>query len=110
MHADGAHMRKRSVRMEVIGKMFVLYENQWRSEGYRFDQLTYEGADGSAQLYGLEQGEEKRPGWRLLLSGDVPEQIAAKLPKPIQPALSNGGMLAIAFLCLAIVYNSTKLI
>ncbi|MEP5407710.1 MAG: hypothetical protein ABJQ18_02650 [Parasphingorhabdus sp.] len=95
---------KRRVRIETIGKTFVLYEQQWRSEAYFFGDLVHKGSEGESKVFGLEDGIKARPNWRLGLKGDLPPEISILLPKVKKPVLSNIGMLIIAFLCLGIVY------
>lgn len=101
---DGETAARRPVRIEVIGKTFVLYEQQRRSETYFFGDLIYLGKERNSQVFGLEDGIKGRPKWKLGIRGDIPAELASLLPKPKQPLLSNVGMLIIAFLCLAIVY------
>lgn len=101
---DGDSALKRRVRIEVIGKTFALYEQQWRSEAYFFGDLVYRGKEGEAHVFGLEDGIKARPSWKLGIRGDIPAELIALLPRAKSPLLSNIGMLIIAFLCLAIVY------
>ncbi|ATW03901.1 hypothetical protein [Sphingorhabdus sp. YGSMI21] len=101
---DGDSALKRRVRIEVIGKSFALYEQQWRSDAYFFDDLVYRGKEGDSHVFGLEDGIKDRPKWKLGFKGEVPAELAAILPRAKPPLLSNIGMLIIAFLCLAIVY------
>ena len=101
---DGDNALKRRVRIEVIGKSFALYEQQWRSEAYFFGDLVYLGKQGESHVFGLDDGIKARPKWKLGFRGDIPAELTAMLPKVKKPAISNIGMLIIAFLCLAIVY------
>lgn len=101
---DSDSALKRRVRIEVIGKTFALYEQQWRSEAYFFDDLVYRGKEGDSQVFGLEDGIKARPKWKLGFKGKIPAELSAQLPQPKPPLLSNISMLIIAFLCLAIVY------
>ncbi len=103
-HTDTDNALKRRVRIETIGKTFALYEQQWRSEAYFFGDLVYKGREGESEVFGLEDGIKARPKWRLGLKGDLPPEISTLLPKTKKSALSNIGMLIIAFLCLGIVY------
>jgi len=103
-HTDTDSALKRRVRIETIGKTFVLYEQQWRSEAYFFGDLVYIGREEEAEVFGLEDGIKDRPNWRLGLKGDIPSDISALLPKVDKPLLSNIGILIIAFLCLGIVW------
>tara|TARA_R110000850_G_scaffold252198_1_gene377339 strand:+ start:1034 stop:1381 length:348 start_codon:yes stop_codon:yes gene_type:complete len=101
---DGKSALKRQVRIEIIGRTFLLYEQQWRSEAFFFGDLVYRGKEGASHVFGLEDGIKDRPRWKLGIKGDIPDELSALLPAPKQPVLSNIGMLIIAFLCLAIVY------
>ena len=105
---DGDNALKRRVRIEVIGKSFALYEQQWRSEAYFFGDLVYLGKQGESHVFGLDDGIKARPKWKLGFRGDIPAELAAMLPKVKKPAISNIGMLIIAFLCLAIVYFAAR--
>ena len=101
---DGDSALKRRVRIEVIGRTFLLYEQQWRSQAYFFGDLVYRGKEGESHVFGLEDDIKARPHWKLGFKGEIPSALSTLLPKPKQPLLSNIGMLIIAFLCLAIVY------
>ena len=101
---DGESALKRRVRVEVIGQSFVLYEQQWRSEAYFFGDLVYRGKEGRSHVFCLEDGIKKRPQWKLGVTGEIPAELAARLPQSNQPLMSGIAMLIIAFLCLAIVY------
>lgn len=101
---DGESALKRPVRIEVIGKTFLLYEQQWRSDAYFFGDLVYRGKEGESHVFGLEDGIKARPKWKLGFKGEIPAELSALLPRAKPPLLSNIGMLIIAFLCLAIVY------
>ncbi len=101
---DGKSALKRPVRIEVIGKTFLLYEQQWRSETFFFGDLVYRGKQGESHVFGLEDGIKDRPKWKLGIKGEIPAELSALLPSPKPPMISNIGMLIIAFLCLAIVY------
>ncbi|MEH6792221.1 hypothetical protein [Parasphingorhabdus sp.] len=101
---DGDSALKRRVRIEVIGKTFSLYEQQWRSEPYFFGDLVYRGKEGESHVFGLEDGIKVRSSWKLGIKGDIPPELSALLPLRKPPSISNTGMLIIAILCLAIVY------
>ena len=103
-YIDGESPVKRRARIEIIGKTFMLYEQEWRSGPYYFGDLVYRGEEGAAQVYGLEDGLKGRPKWKLGLKGDIPPDLSSLLPKSKPPILSNIGMLIIAFLCLGIVW------
>ena len=105
---DGDNALKRRVRIEVIGKSFALYEQQWRSEAYFFGDLVYLGKQGESHVFGLDDGIKARPKWKLGFRGDIPAELTAMLPKVKKPTISNIGMLIIAFLCLAIVYFAAR--
>jgi hypothetical protein len=101
---DSDSALKRAVRIEVIGKSFALYEQLWRSEAYFFGDLVYRGKEGDSHVFGLEDGIKARPKWRLGFRGELPPELTSLLPPPKRSMISNIGMLAIAFICLAIVY------
>jgi hypothetical protein len=101
---DGDSALKRRVRIEVIGKTFALYEQQWRSEAYFFGDLVYRGREGDSHVFGLDDGIKGRPKWKLGIKGDIPSELTALLPRVKPPLISSVGMLIIAFLCLVIVY------
>ncbi|MEP2103900.1 MAG: hypothetical protein ABJP02_17375 [Parasphingorhabdus sp.] len=103
-HRDGKGARKRSVRIETIGKTFLFFENQWRSEAYYFGDLVYRGLTGGSHVFGLNDGIKARPHWQLGFTGDPPAELTTLLPEYKRPMLSGVGMLIIAFLCLGIVY------
>ena len=103
-HIDTDSALKRRVRVETVGKTFVLYEQQWRSEAYFFGDLVYMGREGDSDVFGLEDGIKKRPQWRLGIEGSIPPELSDLLPQPKRSMLTGTGMLIIAFLCLAIVY------
>ncbi|WP_373489968.1 hypothetical protein [Parasphingorhabdus sp.] len=102
--ADGDSALKRRVRIEVIGKTFALYEQQWRSEVYFFGDLVYRGKERETHVFALEDGIKARPAWKLGIRGEIPAELTALLPRAKPPLISNIGLLVIAFLCLAIVY------
>ncbi|ASK89931.1 hypothetical protein [Sphingorhabdus sp. SMR4y] len=101
---DSGSALKRRVRIEVIGRSFALYEQQWRSEAYFFDDLVYRGKEGDSHVFGIADGIKDRPKWKLGFKGEIPPELASILPPAKPPLLSNVGMLVIGFLCLAIVY------
>ncbi|HEY9090894.1 hypothetical protein [Parasphingorhabdus sp.] len=105
-HRDAKGARKRSVRIETIGKTFLFFENEWRSEAYFFGDLVYRGQSGGSHVFGLDDGIKPRPHWQLGFMGELPAELSGLMPKIKQPALSRGAMAVIAFLCLAIVYFS----
>lgn len=107
-HTDTDSALKRRVRLETVGKTFVLFEQQWRSETYFFGDLVYKGRQGDSEVFGLEDGIKKRPKWQLGIKGEIPAELAAAMPKRKKPILSGIGMILIAFLCLAIVYFADK--
>ncbi|MEW4468214.1 hypothetical protein AB1K62_10315 [Parasphingorhabdus sp. JC815] len=103
-HRETKGARKRSVRMETIGKTFLFYENEWRSEAYYFGDLVYRGLKGGSHIFGLEDGIKARPHWQVGFIGSPPAQLSGLLPKLKRPALGRGAMAVIAILCLVIVY------
>jgi hypothetical protein len=103
-YIDGDSPIKRRARIEIVGKTFMLFEQEWRSGPYFFGDLVYRGQEGEAQVFGLDDGIKARPKWQIRLKGDVPPELAALLPKQKSPMLSGVGLLIVAFLCLGIVY------
>ena len=101
---DSDKALKRRVRIEVIGKSFALYEQQWRSEAYFFGDLVYRGKEGESHVYGLEDDIKSRPKWKLGFKGEIPAELTALLPPAKQPLKSNIGLIIVAVICLAIVY------
>ena len=101
---DSDKALKRRVRIEVIGKSFALYEQQWRSEAYFFGDLVYRGKEGESHVYGLEDDIKPRPKWKLGFKGEIPAELTALLPPAKQPLKSNIGLIIVAVICLAIVY------
>lgn len=101
---DSDSALKRRVRIETVGKTFVLYEQLWRSEAYFFGDLVYRGKEGESHVFGLEDGIKSRQKWKLGFKGGLPAELVPLLPRAKKPLISNIGMLIIAFLCLAIVY------
>ena len=103
-HVSHDGSRKRAVRLEVIGKSFALFEPQWRSEAYFFDDLVYRGKEGDYHVYGLEDEIKDRPKWKLGVSNEVYGELASLLPRPKQSGTSNIALMVGAAICLAIVY------
>ena len=103
-HVSHDGSRKRAVRLEVIGKSFALFEPQWRSEAYFFDDLVYRGKEGDYHVYGLEDEIKDRSKWKLGVSNEVYGELASLLPSPKQPRKSNITLIIVAAVCLAIVY------
>ena len=103
-HIGEGSALKRRVRIETVGKTFVLFEQLWRSEAYFFGDLVYRGKEGESHVFGLDDGIKARPKWKLGFRGDIPAELVSLLPRAKPPLLSNIGMIIIAFLCLAIVY------
>ena len=79
---DSDSALKRRVRIETVGKTFVLYEQLWRSEPYFFDDLVYRGTEGDSHVFGLDDGIKSRPKWKLGFKGEPPAELAALLPSP----------------------------
>jgi beta-barrel assembly-enhancing protease len=73
---DGKTAVKRNVTVGIVGQTFWLDEDERRHGPYNFDDLHYSGEQAGADIYGMAD----RDGWRLGLSGDVPEELAAMLP------------------------------
>lgn len=80
-HFDGVQAVRRHPRIEPVGAGFVLADDQQRTGPFAFADLRYHGRQGDADVYALaDSGGEERDGWRLGLSGAIPDAIAAQLP------------------------------
>ena len=75
-HYDGKSAVKRKVEVQTIGQQFFLLETERRHGPFAFADVEYVAHKGDVDVYGLA-GED---GWRLMLSGPVPAEIAANLP------------------------------
>jgi beta-barrel assembly-enhancing protease len=73
---DGQSGVKRDVTIETIGQQFYLDEVERRHGPFDFGKISYTGKVGRADVY----GHDGRDGWRLGLSGDIPQSVAARLP------------------------------
>lgn len=73
---DGNNAVRRNVDILVISQSFYLVENERRHGPFDFDALVYAGKQRTADVY----GREGRDGWRLGITGDVPADIARRLP------------------------------
>ena len=77
-HYDGKSAVKRKVEVQIIGQQFYLLETERRHGPFAFADLKYVTHQGEADVYGMED----RDGWRLMLSGTVPSDLATFLPAP----------------------------
>jgi len=75
-HYDGKSAVKRKVEVQDIGEQFFLLENERRHGPFAFADLEYVTRTGEADVYGLAGID----GWRLLVSGPVPAELASLLP------------------------------
>jgi beta-barrel assembly-enhancing protease len=75
-HYDGKSAVRRKVEVQTIGKQFFLLETERRHGPFAFADVEYVQHKGEVNVYGLA-GED---GWRLMLSGPVPAELAAMLP------------------------------
>jgi hypothetical protein len=75
-HYDGKSAVKRKVEVQVIGQQFYLLETERRNGPFAFADVKYVTQQGDTDVYGLAD----RDGWRLMLSGPVPSDLAALLP------------------------------
>ncbi len=73
---DGINAVRRSVEMQIISQSFYLLEDERRHGPFDFAELDYIGKQRTADVYGRDGFD----GWRLGLSGDVPAEIARRLP------------------------------
>ncbi len=75
-HFDGRTAVRRKVEVQTTGANFFLLETERRHGPFAFADVRYAGEQGGAQVYKLE-GED---GWRLGLSGPVPDELRTMLP------------------------------
>ncbi len=75
-HYDGKSAVRRKVEVQTIGAQFFLLETERRHGPFAFADVEYVAHKGDADVYGLT-GED---GWRLMLSGPVPDELTAMLP------------------------------
>lgn len=75
-HYDGKSAAKRKVEVQVIGRQFFLLETERRHGPFAFADVRYVSQQGDTDVYGLADMD----GWRLMLSGPVPADLAALLP------------------------------
>lgn len=75
-HYDGKSAVKRKVEVQDIGQQFFLLEAEKRHGPFAFADMEYVTRSGDADVYGLSGID----GWRLLVSGPVPAELAALLP------------------------------
>lgn len=76
-HFDGETAVRRTVTIDIIGNGLVLSERERRHGPFPLQDMTYVGQQGETHVYGLEN----KDGWRLGISGDLPESIARLLPE-----------------------------
>lgn len=76
-HYDGKSAVKRKVEVQTIGSQFFLLETERRYGPFLFADVEYVAHKGDADVFGLAG----KDGWRLMLSGPVPQELAAMLPK-----------------------------
>jgi beta-barrel assembly-enhancing protease len=75
-HFDGQSAVRRKVEIQTIGANFYLLEHERRHGPYAFSDLKYIGEQGNASVY----SHPERDGWRLGLSGPVPDELSTFLP------------------------------
>jgi beta-barrel assembly-enhancing protease len=75
-HYDGKSAVRRKVEVQTIGAQFFLLETERRHGPFAFADLEYIQHKGDADVYGLEGHD----GWRLMLSGPMPPELAENLP------------------------------
>lgn len=75
-HYDGKSAVRRSVEIQAIAGSFFLLETERRHGPFAFADLSYVGEKNGADVYGLDDID----GWRLGITGNVPADLAAKLP------------------------------
>jgi hypothetical protein len=75
-HFDGSSGHRREPVMVRAGDGFVLVENGIEDGPYAFADLIAQGVLDGGPRFALK----KRPGWRITLAEDPPEDIAMRLP------------------------------
>ncbi len=81
-HFDGKTAVRRKVEIQTIGQNFFLLENERRHGPYTFDYMHFVSKTKDNISYGYEDID----GWRLTLSGPIPEGL-----KPLLPATRTYG-------------------
>ncbi|URW74689.1 M48 family metallopeptidase [Sphingomonas donggukensis] len=79
-HYDGLVARRRHPRVRADADGLYLSEGDWAEGPIPWDALVTR--DRNAQGWLL--GRRDRDGWRLGLEGDVPADLAARLPQPVR--------------------------
>jgi len=75
-HFDGKSAVRRPVTIDLLAKDLLLNERERRHGPFPPEYMNYVGKQGDAHVYGLEGHD----GWRLGISGDMPDWLAAVLP------------------------------
>lgn len=75
-HFDGKTAVRRTVDVQTAGTHFMLVEPDRQHGPFGFSELRYVGEQGGATVYRLD-GED---GWRLGLTGHVPDDLSIMLP------------------------------
>ncbi len=83
-HFDGKTAVRRKVEIQTIGKNFFLLENERRHGPFAFEYMHFVSQTKGNISYGYEDID----GWRLTLSGPIPEDL-----KPLLPATRTYGSL-----------------
>ncbi len=73
---DGESAVRRTVEIQTVGQQFLLLEQERRHGPFDFGALAHAADHGSTQVYGLSGHE----GWRLGISGSLPDELARMLP------------------------------
>lgn len=74
---DGKTAVRRQVEIQTVGANFYLTERERRHGPYAFDDLTFVGKVNDVLSYGHSEYD----GWRLTVSGPVPEGLQKHLPR-----------------------------
>lgn len=77
-HYDGRNALKRWPELRLQGDGFRLAEEGSEGDPVSWDDLSFVSGDGGGLVY----GHKHLPGWRIGLEGQVPPDIAARLPRP----------------------------
>lgn len=76
-HLDGKTAVRRKVEIQTIGSTFFLVEEERRHGPYSFDFLHFISKNNKSTSYGYDEID----GWRITISGHMPDDLSALLPQ-----------------------------
>ncbi len=76
-HYDGKSAVRRTVEIQTIGENFFLLEKERRHGPFNFNYLNFVSSTDDDVSYGYEDID----GWRLTLSGNIPNELQSLLPE-----------------------------